>query len=244
MKGIIMTTVKKTAKPVKKTTKPVKKTARLQRPKDKDVPKTGPNNWLVETIEQKVKELAEKFGPRPSLTAAQRRRLQGSGIKRYGFIDKTFDVAETILRFAPGTFNRSVLQRHILNIEQLRNIRNAVLQLLDAVDDYLLTEGDNSYRAALIFYNTVRDLARHGDNGASEIFDILRPFFARAGRAVSLEESPTEKQVLRDAKAVLRGTKDGEVVIKGKHRATPPKELEVIDETDKPHGGAKVMERE
>jgi len=243
MKGIIMTTVKKTAKPVKKTTKPVKKTARLQRPKDKDVPKTGPNNWLVETIEQKVKELAEKFGPRPSLTAAQRRRLQGSGIKRYGFIDKTFDVAETILRFAPGTFNRSVLQRHILNIEQLRNIRNAVLQLLDAVDDYLLTEGDNSYRAALIFYNTVRDLARHGDDGAKEIFNSLRPFFANRANTRTAEDAPTQKQAIRDAKAIIRGKKDGEVLVKGKRRATVAKELEVLDESGKQRGGVKVTKR-
>jgi len=36
-----------------------------------------------------------------ALTTAERRRLRGSGVRRYGFIDKVSDVAEANPEFAP-----------------------------------------------------------------------------------------------------------------------------------------------
>jgi len=168
----------------------------------------------------------------------------GSGIRRYGFLDKVLDVSESNMQFAPGTFDRATLHKLVEAIENLRNIRLAVVQLLEAVDDHLIQAGNDAYRLALLYYNTVRDAARLGDVGVRTVFDALRPFFANRGRTRAAEEAPTQRQAIRDAKAIIRGEKDGEVLIKGKRRAVTAKELEVFDDTDKPHGGMKITERE
>ena len=167
---------------------------------------------FINDINARINQLPSLgFGPRPDLTAAQRKRLQGSGIRRYGFIDKVLDISETNMQFAPGTFNRGRLNVFVGNIEALRNIRIVVKQLLDAVDDYLLTFSDEAYRISLMYYNTVRDLARHGDNGAREVFNTLRPFFS--SRRMPVDAEPTDKEIVRDVKALLRGTKEGKVEV-------------------------------
>lgn len=192
---------------------------------------------MIETLSLMETDLTGVFGPRPELTAAQRRRLLGSGTRRYGFIDKTFDITETNMQYAPGTFDRGNFKSWLEAIEALRNLRVAALQLLDDIDDRLIQSGDNAFRMALIYYNTVRDLARHGDDGAREVFNALRPFFANRAsrRAAGGEEGaePTKKRLERDVKAVLDGRRDGIVAVAGQRARTAPRALAAEDETAK-----------
>ena len=267
-----MKAVKKTTKPVKKTVKavkkPVKKTAKaVKKPvkaaakepaKTKRVRKTtelGPyknirrplsseGKQIIANVDHQQALLVQFFGTRPVLSPAQRKRLFGSGIRRYGFLDKTMDISESNMQYAPSTFNRDALKNRVELIENLRNIRIAVTQLLEAVDDRLLQAGDDGYRIALVYYNAVQSQARLGDVGARMVFETLRPFFARGRRSDVIDDSPTQKQIVRDTKAVLRGSKEGEVLVKGSRRASTRKELEVMDETGKPRGGIKMMEKE
>ena len=239
-----MTPTKKTAKPVKKTTAPVKKTAK------KSVKKAADRNMapdvvgIINMLGAIPGALERVFGTQPSLTPAQRRRLQGAGIRRYGFISKTLEISESKMQYSPRTFDRDALRRMVTAIDGLRSIIVTARQVIDIAEDYLFQESDDAFRAALIYYNTVRDLARHGDVGAKEVFAVLAPFFARRARTRAEEDVPTQKQAIRDAKAIIRGGKDGEVLIKGKRRAVVRKELEVLDETGRPRGGVKITERE
>ena len=198
---------------------------------------------MIETLQAKKSEIAGRYGDRPAILPALRKRLRGSGIKRYGFILKTLKMSASNMRFAPGSFDRDALEKLVRDIGNLRGILSAARQLVGEVEDRLLHAGDDAFRMSLFYYNPVRDLARLGDPGAREVFDTLRPFFARGPRVRADGEAPTQKQVIRDVKAILRGTKDGEVFVKGKHGAVMPKEIEVVDETGKPRGGVEVMER-
>ena len=200
------------------------------------IPKFNVRRPLEENVLRIISEVAgltdnvkEIFGDHP-LTSLDRRRLNSSGIRNYGFTDKTYDLTETNMQYAPGNFNRDKMGRSIQDIEALRNILVEVRKLEDAVSDALLVNGDKALRFALIYYNTVRDLSRHGDTEATRVFDLLRPFFKRR-RAKTGE--PTEHEVERDVRALLHGKKDGKIVIENeKPHLTGGKHL-VVDETHK-----------
>jgi len=162
-----------------------------------------------------------------ALTHAERKRLLGSGIRRYGFIDKVSDIASANPEFAPVFFDEEQLKDTLRKIELLRNISAAFQQLQRMTDDVLLQVSDSAFQMALAYYNTVREAARRRQPGAQAIFNILRPFFNRPRRP---GDEPTEQEVERDVKALLHGKKDGEIVIKNERPHLTGGKHEVIDE--------------
>jgi len=162
------------------------------------------------------------------LTTAERRRLQGSGVRRYGFIDKVSDVADVNPEFAPPFYDGTVLKTKIREIEILRNISAALEQMLRINNDVLLQVSDEAFQMALAYYNTVREAARRRQPGAQAVFNVLRLFFNRPRHT---GDEPTEHEVERDVKALLHGKKDGEIVIKNERPHLVGGVHEVIDET-------------
>ena len=193
---------------------------------------------IIRDINEQKGYVKEFYGDNP-LSAADRRRLISSGIRNYGFLDVVYDISETNKQYAPGTFSRLKLGRKIESIEALRNIKIATLQLLDVIDDALINNGHDAFTLALIYYNTVRDLARHGDKGAKEVFDMLKPYFKRQKRK---KDEPTDQEVERDVRALLHGTKEGEVIVKNEGDKIIKGKKEVIDTTHKAKGEWKETE--
>jgi len=209
-----MTPTKKTAKPVKKTAKPVKKTtAPVKKTAKKSVKKAADRNMapdvvgIINMLGAIPGALERVFGTQPSLTPAQRRRLQGAGIRRYGFISKTLEISESKMQYSPRTFDRDALRRMVTAIDGLRSIIVTARQVIDIAEDYLFQESDDAFRAALIYYNTVRDLARHGDVGAKEVFAVLRPFFARGRGDGDEKETPARKSAAPKPRGGVKGAK-------------------------------------
>jgi len=167
-----------------------------------------------------------------SLDVTQRLRMNGIGIRRYGFTDKTSDVAEQNMRFSPPTFNIAHLKQLIRHIELLRNLSSLLRQLLRITDDELLVAGDEAYAMALLFYNTLKVQARQRVPGADDVFRMLQPFFIHRGRT---DKEPTEHEVERDVRALLHGHKDGKIVIENEHPHLEGGKHTVIDETHKPN---------
>jgi ribosomal protein L40E len=112
-------------------------------------------------------------------------------------------------------------------------------QLLRLYTDILLIAGDEAFQLELMYYNSVREAARRGVPGAQAAFRALQLFFRR-GRRTDMEE-PTETQLLRDARALLHGKKDGKIVIEGQAKHTAAASHAAIDDTFKPHGAFKEV---
>jgi hypothetical protein len=92
---------------------------------------------------------------------------------------------------------------------------------------------------ALMYYNSVRELARRQVPGAQAVFRQLQPFFRRPRRQ---KDEPTEPEVERDVKALLLGKKDGKIVIENeKPRMTGGKHV-VVDDMHKDKGAWKESE--
>ena len=58
---------------------------------------------------------------------------------------------------------------------------------------------------SLISYNILKELSKHGDPAAEELFRALQPFFKKTKR--------NPKKLEKDARAVMRGKKDGRIIV-------------------------------
>jgi len=190
----------------------------------------------LQTILNNAITLLQANSPDVALSEAERRRLLGSGVRRYGFIDKVSDFAVANPEFIPPYMNEADLKDAIRQIELLRDISATLQQLLRITNDDLLVAGDEAYRIALMYYNSVKEAANRRVPGAEAIFRILRAFFSRPRRA---KEEPTEMEVERDLKALLHGKKEGEIIVKNENPVTSGGVHEVIDEVHKGHAAVK-----
>jgi hypothetical protein len=188
----------------------------------------------IRVVYDEVKSLIDN-----SLVTADRLRKLGSGVRRYGFMDKVSDVAEANMEFAPKAFKRLELKALIRQIELLRNMSADLNFIQRSLDDLLLITGNAAFQESLLYYNSVREQARGRVPGAQAVFDLLRLFFVRPRRASG---EPTEAQTIKDVKALLHGKKDGEIIIKNKTPKSAGAERLVVDETGKVGGHFKETE--
>jgi hypothetical protein len=168
-----------------------------------------------------------------SLSTVERLRKLGSGVRRYGFIDKTSDVAEENMQFAPRMYDNEELKDLVRQIEDLRNLLLLLEQCSRVVSDQLLVTGDDAFRMALLYYNSVRELSRRQVPGAEQVFRMLNSFFRRTRRTA---EEPTEHEIERDLHALMHGKKDGKIVIEHEAPHVSGGIHTVVDETHKPAG--------
>ena len=236
----------KTLKKAKKTTKVVKKSASKANPKQSDstqqehaISVLSPshmediNNFLKDSIEI-FREISEN-----DMTLSQRRRKVGAGVRNYGFIDKVSDIAAANPEFAKF-FRISDLKNCIRNVEACRDIIILLQTLARMVSNTMMVYSDAAYSMALLYYNSARELARRGNPNAIEVFRTLQIFFKRHHRGTA---EPTAKEIERDIHGLMRGTKDGKIIIENeKPRVVGGKRL-VVDRTRSNKNAYKEVEQ-
>jgi hypothetical protein len=193
---------------------------------------------MLDAIETILAEIKSDI-PDEALTSAERKRLLGSGVRRYGFIDKVSDVSETSPEFAPKYFSSTELKNKIRKLEVLRNITVVLQKILRIIDDALLKESDSTFQMSLGYYNAVREASRRKQPGALAVYKALQLFFHRTR---SHGEEPTEPEIERDMRALLHGKKDGKIVIENERPHMVGGKHVVVDETNKPKGAWKATE--
>jgi len=204
-------------------------------------------NWLSpDNLEQLLSDVEEILDiirhdmQTEALTPAARRRMLGSGVRRYGFIDKTSDVAAQYPEFAPAFFNSNALKTKLREIELLRNLSVAFQQMLRITDDVMLQVSDEAFQEALAYYNTVGEAAKRRQPGAQAIFRLLQTFFRRGRRP---NDEPTDPEVERDLRALLHGRKDGKIVVEAEQPHIVAGQRIVADETHKAKATWKETEK-
>jgi ribosomal protein L40E len=195
----------------------------------------------VGTIEEDLADLVQllnriiKHLNNVSLSSSERARLLGSGVRRLGFIEKVTDTAQENPQFIPAFFDLAEMQRMARLIEILRTIRTTSQTIDRVANDALLVTGHDSFQLALMYYNTVKEMARRNIIGAQEIFKMLELFFRR-GRVTDVEEATpfTKKKTIREAKKLLEGKADGEMVIEGHKKHLTGGSHSVVEDINKP----------
>jgi len=192
---------------------------------------------MADTIES-INSLIDDFSDVAdnNLTAIQRRRKIGAGIKNYGFIEKVADLAEASPQFT--NFFRPVdLRNAVRNLDVCRDIVLLLQSFTRIVSNTMLVYSNEAFTMSLIFYNTVKEMSRRGDPKAMELFRVLQPFFRKTRRSSA---EPTEKELEKDVHALLHGKKDGKIVIENITPAKPGGARKVVDDVYK--GRAAIKE--
>jgi hypothetical protein len=86
------------------------------------------------------------------------------------------------------------------------------------------------YTDALEYYSQVQDAAERRIDSAESLYAELHGFFRHGKRT---EEDPTEAEAERDARSLLKGRKDGKVVIENIKPKLTGGMHKVVDETFK-----------
>ena len=165
------------------------------------------------------------------LSSADRKRLNGSGVRRYGYIDKISDTAMEYPQFWPSFVeNTDELKELIREIEVLRNLAIVFRHCARISEDRLLIVGDDAFRLANTYYRTVHDAARSGVPEAEQVLRMIELFWQRRRKASA---EPTAKETLRNFKGLMNGTREGEMFIGNESDSFTKGKRTVIDKTRK-----------
>jgi hypothetical protein len=147
-----------------------------------------------------------------TLSTLERRRLMGSGVKRYGYIDKVSDTASAYSQFWPAdVVELDVLKEKLREIEVLRNLAVLFRWLTRVCEDRFLIVSDEAFQLANAYYGSVRIAARRKAPEAEQVFQLLRSFWNRPRKSSG---DPTQKKVVSKVKALQNGTLQGEMLVK------------------------------
>ena len=212
-------------------------------------------NWF-DTLQAEFQNVSELLPQLDNtvLTTVQRRRLLGSGVRRYGFIDKVSDTAADYPQFWPASVHgadasfdiQDKLKERLREIEVLRSLMVWLRYVLRVVGDLQLLAGDDAFRMANVYYASVRTAARSNLPEAKQVFQLLQLFWGRRRRKTDEPTLPTElfgrsTDIERDFHGVLHGTKDG--TVSARRESPTPAAGGVLEVLDDVHG-AKCRVRE
>jgi hypothetical protein len=170
-----------------------------------------------------------------NLTDDQRKRKVGPGTRNYGFIDKASDLAESNAEYVQF-FRITDLKNCIRNVEMCRDLATQLLAFWRAATNTMLIYSDDAYSMALLFYNNVKAMAKRGDPTAQELARELKTYFKKKKPDAA---EPTGKELLRDVKALERGTKDGKIVIENVKPKITGGVHKVVDDVHSGHTAVK-----
>jgi hypothetical protein len=213
-------TTAKSAKPKapasKKTQTAAKKPTAKTAPKSLPATRRPPNNpdipgLAMAQVAMKFDEIKTELDKYAAhLRALDRKRLNGVGMKKQGFIERAYDYA----------FNNSEFLPHYLTLKKfyddnqyfinIRSIFETSKQVQEIIWNITIQSADIAYTDALEFYASVREAAKRRVDAAETIYRDLETFFKRAKKA---EGEPTERKTLTDAKALIHGKRDGKIII-------------------------------
>ena len=152
---------------------------------------TNLQNWLdeMQTVTQNMLTVLPQLET-TELNSKDRMRLNGSGVRRYGFIKKTLDVSGEFPQFWPAFGDGwNELNDMVQEIEVLRNLMVWARWVARVSQDLFLITSDSAFRLAGSYYASAHDGARRKNPEAQQVYAILKSFWNRP-RKPSAE--PTE----------------------------------------------------
>jgi hypothetical protein len=161
-----------------------------------------------------------------NLRSLDRRRLNGIGNKTMGFVENAYDFAMENPFFLPQFLTA---ERFTRDYDYFKSVR-ALLELTDQIRELMwnitLQAADVAFTDALDFYDAVQSAGKRRVDGAETVYRKLEPFFKRSR---SETEEPTKMQQEKDAKALINGKHDGEIIIRNVKPKLVAGEHEVIE---------------
>ena len=195
-------------------------------PNNPDVPQDAIDELNVMLNE--IKTLLDSYSQH--LRSLDRKRLNGVGIKKLGFVERAYELALENPEFLPHYLTLERFGDDIHYFINFQSLIDLTAQVREKLWNITLQSADIAYTDALEFYASVHEAAKRRVDAAETLYNDLFTFFKSHGNR---NTEPTQKQEMRDAKSLIRGTKDGKFeVINVKPRLTGGKR-KIIDKTFK-----------
>jgi hypothetical protein len=182
----------------------------------------------ITTLLNDAAELFAEFGA--TFTPTDRERLISVGLRSFGFIQISYTQAQANPALVPGYLDMTEFKDAMEDMEHQRALLTLTEQLGKTVSDSMLVDSDSAFHDALDFYNYVKSAARQRVPGAEPVYALLKPYFKRPGKGGAGEDKPTEKQIERDVRGLLSGTKEGRVTRENENPDTSGGHRRVVDE--------------
>jgi len=168
------------------------------------------------------------------LRALDRKRLNGVGLKKLGFIGRALLLAAENSEFLPHYLTLQKFQADNQYFISLRSAFDVLMQVREILWNVIIEASDVLYTDALEYYASVREAAKRRVDPAETLFNDLAVFFKSRGTHTGEDEAePTQKQIKRDFNALQHGKRDGKIVIENIKPKTTAGIHKVIDETFK-----------
>jgi len=162
------------------------------------------------------------------LRALDRKRLNGVGIKKLGFIERTYEHALENEEYLPHYLTIQRFGNDIRYFIDFRALLDLTRQIEEKLWNIVIESADVAYTDALEYYAYVRESAKRRVDAAEAIYNDLSVFFKHKR---TFHEEVTEKQLKRDFNALLHSKKDGIIQIENVKPKLVGGKHKVVDET-------------
>ena len=175
-----------------------------------------------------------------NLRALDRQRHNGVGLRRLGFIEAAFRLSSKFPQYFPHWLNTAKFQRDLDLFNTVRSLVEVCRSLEEKAWNINVEAADMVFTDALEYYSQVQDAAERRIDSAESIYNELNEFFKAHGNRGNCE--PTQAEQERDAKALIKGKKDGKMILENRKPKITAGEHKVIDETFKDSAAFKETE--
>jgi hypothetical protein len=177
-----------------------------------------------------------------NLRALDRKRHNGVGLRRLGFIEAAFRLSSKFPQYFPHWLNTAKFQRDLDLFNAVRSLVEVCRSLEEKAWNINVEAADMVFTDALEYYAQVQDASERRIDSAESIYNELNEFFRNMGQHETEGEPPTQKQAKRDFNAVMKGKKDGKVGVENIKPKITAGKREIIDETYKDSAAFKETE--
>jgi len=199
-------------------------------PNNPDVPQATIDH--LNTMLNDLKTILDNYSQH--LRSLDRRRLNGVGVRKLGFIERAYEIALENSEFLPHYLTIERFGEDIQYFMDFRTLTDLTAQIREKLWNITIQSSDIAYTDALEFYASVREAAKRRVDAAETIFNELSPFFRSHGRRMEDSETPpTKKQALRDFKALESGKHDGILIVENRKPKLTGGKRKIVDETFK-----------
>ena len=165
------------------------------------------------------------------LRALDRKRLNGVGVRKLGFIERAYELALENGEFLPHYLTVERFGEDLQYFLEFQTLTSLCDQIREKLWNITLQSADIAYTDALEFYASVREAAKRRVDAAETLHHDLSQFFKSRGRRTG--EEPTEMELKHDFNSLIHGKHDGKLVIENITPKMTRGKRKIIDETFK-----------
>ncbi|WP_298732972.1 hypothetical protein [uncultured Chitinophaga sp.] len=131
----------------------------------------------MDTIQQSITTIKSQLPFLLKLSPNQRQGYSRMGDKSLAFVEKALAYAEGNPHLVPPYLKVPEFRKDWELAKSLTKVIQPLQSLIEALDDTLMVAGNESYGAALIFYNSAKRAANNGVQGTQSIVKDLKQRF-------------------------------------------------------------------